>query len=100
MREICCGDKTNHYAAEKPGYYHDTSMMADLTQRIEKGENITFYCSVCHAPLFTISSNGARTFLEFAEETEHHGWPSFRDGEIIWDNLGSYDMIRDRLTDM
>ena len=24
---------------------------------------------------------------EFLEESEHHGWPSFRDEEVVWENV-------------
>ena len=28
-----------------------------------------------------------RTFDEFVSESKVHGWPSFRDEEVIWDNV-------------
>ena len=28
-----------------------------------------------------------RTAEEFIAESEYHGWPSFRDQEVVWDNV-------------
>ena len=28
-----------------------------------------------------------RTFEEFVAESKSHGWPSFRDEEVVWDNV-------------
>jgi peptide methionine sulfoxide reductase MsrB len=28
-----------------------------------------------------------RTFDEFLVESRRHGWPSFRDEEVVWDNV-------------
>jgi len=28
-----------------------------------------------------------RTFEEFVKESEKHGWPSFRDEEVVWENV-------------
>jgi hypothetical protein len=28
-----------------------------------------------------------RSFEEFAKESKAHGWPSFRDSEVVWDNV-------------
>ena len=36
-------------------------------------------------PLF-IAPKG-RSFEEFVTESRHHGWPSFRDEEVVWDNV-------------
>ncbi len=45
----------------------------------------TFYDSVTGKPLF-IAPRG-RTFSEFKSESLSHGWPSFRDEEVVWDNV-------------
>jgi len=28
-----------------------------------------------------------RSFEEFVKESKVHGWPSFRDEEVVWDNV-------------
>ncbi len=51
-----------------------------------KGE-VTHYDSVTGIPLF-IAPRG-RSFEEFDAESKAHGWPSFRDDEmIVCDNVG------------
>ena len=49
-----------------------------------KGE-LTYYDSVTGKPLF-VGPRG-RTVEEFLEESKKHGWPSFRDEEVIWENV-------------
>jgi hypothetical protein len=51
----------------------------------KKGEETTFYDSVTGKPLF-VAPKG-RTFDEFVVESKAHGWPSFRDQEVVWDNV-------------
>ena len=41
----------------------------------------TFYDSVCGEPLFVAPVN--RTFEEWRAESVEHGWPSFRDAEVL-----------------
>ena len=36
-------------------------------------------------PLF-IAPKG-RTWKEFVDESKAHGWPSFRDEEVVWENV-------------
>jgi len=50
-----------------------------------RDKEITFYDSVSGKPLF-IAPRG-RTFAEFEKESKSHGWPSFRDEEVIWENV-------------
>ena len=45
----------------------------------------TFYDSVCGLPLFRAPMN--RTLAEFKADTEEHGWPSFRDDEVVKENV-------------
>ena len=30
---------------------------------------------------------GKRSYAEFWVESQEHGWPSFRDDEVVWDNV-------------
>ncbi len=46
---------------------------------------ITFYDSNTGKPLF-IAPKG-RTFDDFINESSEHGWPSFRDEEVVWKNV-------------
>jgi len=46
---------------------------------------ITFYDSVTGNPLFVAPIN--RSSEEFLAESEIHGWPSFRDDEVVWENV-------------
>lgn len=45
----------------------------------------TFYDSVTGLPLFKAPIG--RTTSEFLSESNKHGWPSFRDNEVIWENV-------------
>ena len=45
---------------------------------------MTYYDSVTGLPLFKAPQG--RTMSEFIKESRKHGWPSFRDQEVIWDN--------------
>lgn len=75
---ICCYNR--HYA-EHSGYWLTTNFLKEVDR---KGET-TFYDSVSGKPLF-IAPRG-RTFAEFEAESRSHGWPSFRDAEVIWDDV-------------
>jgi hypothetical protein len=78
--EICCFNR--HYA-EHSGYWVETSFLAE-----EKGkEPITFSDSVTGKPLFVFDPNGPRSFQEFKRESLDHGWPSFRDEDVVWENV-------------
>ena len=46
---------------------------------------MTLYDSVTGKPLF-IAPRG-RTTQDFLLESRAHGWPSFRDNEVVWDNV-------------
>ena len=76
---ICC---YNRHDAEGQGYFQE---MAEFLEELEKGKEITFYDSVTGKPLF-IAPRG-RTMEEFKKESISHGWPSFRDAEVVWSNV-------------
>lgn len=75
---ICCFNR--HYA-EYSGYWESTKFLDEA----DKEGEITFYDSVTGKPLF-IAPRG-RTFAEFQKESAKHGWPSFRDNEVVWENV-------------
>lgn len=75
---ICCFNR--HYA-EHSGYFATTKYFDEVDTSVET----TYYDSVTGKPLF-IAPRG-RTFEEFKKESLAHGWPSFRDEEVIWDSV-------------
>ena len=69
----------NRHYAEQSGYWKTTQFLT------MKGETeITFYDSVSGKPLF-VAPRG-RSMRDFLRESEKHGWPSFRDEEVVWEN--------------
>lgn len=79
---ICC---FNRRWAENSGYWQGTELVAEISSAAAAGREITFYDSVTGKPLF-IAPKG-RTFEEFQAESRHHGWPSFRDAEVVKANV-------------
>jgi len=75
---ICCFNR--HYA-EHSGYWETTRFLSE----VNKDAETTFYDAVTGKPLF-IAPRG-RTFEEFRRESVSHGWPSFRDEEVVWENM-------------
>eukprot|EP01038_Epipyxis_sp_PR26KG_P009034 gene9034-12180_t len=75
---ICCFNR--HYA-EFAGYWEGTTFLNEIDPNVET----TFYDSVTGKPLF-IAPRG-RTFEDFKRESKSHGWPSFRDNEVVWENV-------------
>jgi len=75
---VCCFNR--HYA-EESGYFAKTNFLNEETGEKE----ITFYDSVSGKPLY-IAPRG-RTWKEFIIESKAHGWPSFRDEEVVWENV-------------
>lgn len=68
--------------AEMGGYFTSTSFEDIVLQ--SKGP-VTFYDSVTGKPLFVAPIN--RSAEDFIRESEIHGWPSFRDDEVVWENV-------------
>ena len=73
----------NRHYAEFSGYAmsNPRTWLADVR---DKGE-VTYYDSVTGKPLF-IAPKG-RSFDQFEQESRAHGWPSFRDEEVVWENV-------------
>ena len=77
---ICCFNR--HYA-ESAGYWEETPLLRSM---MDSSPNATTFCdSVTGKPLF-IAPVG-RTLKEFIDESRAHGWPSFRDEEVVWENV-------------
>ncbi|KAL3802825.1 hypothetical protein HJC23_007602 [Cyclotella cryptica] len=76
----------NRVFAEMGGYFTSTSFESDVRRIVkETGGPVTFYDSVSGKPLFRAPIG--RSVDEFIAESEVHGWPSFRDDEVVWDNV-------------
>lgn len=80
--KICCFNR--HYA-EHSGYFKKTSWVAEMRAREDENAPFEYYDSVSGKLLFTAPIN--RTFNEFLAESTKHGWPSFRDDEVNWENV-------------
>ena len=52
---------------------------------IYRASSLLISFSVSGLPLF-IAPKG-RTWEEFVKESTSHGWPSFRDEEVVWENV-------------
>ena len=52
---------------------------------LEASDKIEYYDSVSGKLLFTAPVG--RTMDEFVRESRSHGWPSFRDAEVAWENV-------------
>ena len=63
------------------GYFKTTDFLTT-----ENGESeVTFYDSVTGIPLF--HAPRGRSWQEFVDESLAHGWPSFRDSEVVNANV-------------
>lgn len=75
----------NRHYAEHSGYFRTTTFMDE----VDREKETTYYDSVSGKALF-IAPRG-RSFDEFAAESKSHGWPSFRDEEVVWENVRVLD---------
>ena len=73
----------NRHYAEHSGYFEGSPKFLEEA-RTAKGE-MTFYDSNTGKPLF-IAPRG-RSMEDFLVESRAHGWPSFRDQEVVWENV-------------
>ncbi|GKY96860.1 hypothetical protein MPSEU_000645100 [Mayamaea pseudoterrestris] len=72
----------NRHYAEYSGYWETTSFLSESTGTTEP---VTFYDSNTGKPLFKAPKG--RSWTQFLEESRSHGWPSFRDDEVDWNNV-------------
>merc|ERR1712071_94167 len=75
----------NRHFAENGGYFEETSLRNVMLSEAARDGPVTFYDSVTGKPLFKAPIG--RTTEEFLKESSIHGWPSFRDQEVVWDNV-------------
>lgn len=74
----------NRRYAEYFGYWEEASSF--LREENETTAPVTFYDSNTGKPLFR-APGPSRTWQDFVEESRQHGWPSFRDEEVVWDSV-------------
>lgn len=75
----------NRHYAEHSGYFTSTPFVKYAKQVEKAGEKITFYDSNTGQALF--QAPVGRTMQEFLDESKAHGWPSFRDEEVLWEKV-------------
>ena len=77
----------NRHYAEPSGYWKRSStFLSDMNDKVKEGkQTMTFYDSNTGKPLF-VAPKG-RSLQEFLDESTSHGWPSFRDSEVVWENV-------------
>ena len=78
--QICCFNR--HYA-EHSGYFLNPKIT--FFEQITRQKEATYYDSITGKSLFFAPKG--RSLDEFLSESEDHGWPSFRDEEVNWDNV-------------
>mmetsp|Transcript_16033 Transcript_16033/g.18303 ORF Transcript_16033/g.18303 Transcript_16033/m.18303 type:complete len:212 (-) Transcript_16033:261-896(-) len=72
----------NRHYAEHAGYWESTSFLKTVK---EEDLPIKFHDSVTGALLF--QAPVGRSMEDFVKESKSHGWPSFRDQEVVWDHV-------------
>jgi peptide methionine sulfoxide reductase MsrB len=60
-------------------------METEWHKTVDKKGETTYYDPADGKPLF-IAPRG-RSFESFLKESKAHGWPSFRDSEVVWANV-------------
>eukprot|EP00434_Breviolum_minutum_P044689 symbB.v1.2.039947.t1/scaffold6892.1/size16874/2 len=78
--EVCC--KVPQHFAEPAGSLNRVSFWQEVK---EEGGTVTFYDAQCGIPLFKAPKG--RSLEAFKAESEKHGWPSFRDEEVVKANI-------------
>jgi peptide methionine sulfoxide reductase MsrB len=74
----------NRHFAEYAGYFRTTNFYKEAEAEAKSGD-LVFYDSNSGKPLF--SGPSGRTWENFVQESNVHGWPSFRDEEVNWDTV-------------
>jgi len=76
----------NRMFAENGGYWESSSFEKEVRNAVATtGGPVTFYDSVTGKPLFKAPVN--RSVDDFIAESRVHGWPSFRDAEVVWSDV-------------
>ena len=76
----------NRHYAEYAGYWQGSTDFLQYVKEEYNGKDpIQFYDSVTGNLLFEAPKG--RSMEEFLMESAKHGWPSFRDQEVVWDHV-------------
>jgi len=74
-----------HYA-EHYGFLQTVNFFEQLEAKYPSGPNeVVFYDSQCGLPIY-VAPRG-RSYAEWKKESINHGWPSFRDQEVVHENV-------------
>jgi len=84
---ICCN---NTAYAEYSGYFQSVG----LFDKLDRTKLTTFFDSTCGVPLFRAPQG--RSFEDWKAESEHHGWPSFREQELVNGDNGKPNVVFER----
>lgn len=71
----------NRHFAEQNGCF----LRSDWSNKVNNTGSTKYFDSVTGKPLF--EAPRGRSFNAFLKESKHHGWPSFRDEEVNWENV-------------
>ena len=80
--KMCC---FNRKFAEQPGYAFITPRTWLEALASVGDTRVIYFDSVSGKPIFCAPIG--RTQGELLKESKRHGWPSFRDAEVIWENV-------------
>lgn len=76
----------NRHLKEFPGSWERTGLAAEIANlSTAVNSTIVFYDSVTSRPLFEVPKH--RSWSDFQRESTVHGWPSFRDEEVVAENV-------------
>lgn len=75
---VCCDAELKAFAEPRDMYKRGD---VSLFQHMNPNGTTTFFDSVCGLPLFTVPKG--RSMSDFEADTTEHGWPSFRQEELI-----------------
>lgn len=79
-KQISCFNR--HYA-ETSSYF---LTMREFNNEANEAKELLFYDTVNPTRLLFRAPVG-RSMDEFLEESAKHGWPSFREQEVVWENV-------------
>ena len=71
----------NRHYAEYAGYWKTTNYLSE----VDREKPTVYYDSVTGLPLYVAPIG--RSMGDFLAESNSHGWPSFRDQEVVWENV-------------
>lgn len=85
-QSICCTVPQSW--AEQAGFQNTVNFFGQLEAKYGVPSEIVFYDSQCGLPIY-VAPRG-RTYADWKQESISHGWPSFRDKEVVHDNVKAH----------